>query len=167
MAFMTTTAVGLKAAARQSAVEATLSTEVSLLKRKQGHCLTCEYIAKDNTVDNSSFLEQIAFFMPIFQEPMTFDFVRHRSSFLLSTILAIAAKYNSTSTTRHNATGGEAAEPFGWDPLGSSGRNGVKPVDEDKWFEIRSLALSSYFQALISKVHCLGGSIKHQRTTLC
>ncbi|GMK54054.1 hypothetical protein CspeluHIS016_0106400 [Cutaneotrichosporon spelunceum] len=79
------------------------------------------------------FVKHIAFFMPVFQEPMTFDAVRHRSSFLLSTILAIAAKYNCVSTGTADMS-----------------------VDEDKWFEIRALALSSYFQALISKVHCLG-----------
>lgn len=104
---------------------------------------------------NSSFKEQIAFFMPIFQEPMTFDHIRHQSSFLLSTILAVAAKYTCITTTPPGgASAYSGSNPFGESPLVE---RHPKPVSEDKWEEIRALATSSYFQALISKVHCLGG----------
>lgn len=77
-----------------------------------------------------SYLEEISCFMPILQEPVTFDATRHQSSFLLSTILAIAAKY-----CVGNASPG---------------------VDELTWTRIRALATTSYLQAHISKVHCLG-----------
>jgi hypothetical protein len=69
--------------------------------------------------------------MPILQEPVTFDAMRHQSSFLLSTILAIAAKYCLNDV-------------------------GSPTVDELTWTRIRALATTSYLQAHISKVHCLG-----------
>lgn len=99
-----------------------------------------------------SFQEHIASFMPIFQEPMTFDHIRHQSSFLLSTILAVATKYICVVTGTQTAMFG-ASSPF---EVSSSGVPRLKPISEDKWYEIRGLAITSYFQALISKVHCLG-----------
>lgn len=107
----------------------------------------------------SSFQEEISFLMPIFQEPMTFDFVRHRSSFLLSTILAVAAKYTCVSTLTQVAgdSGPGDLLRFNSSPsMDSLKRHAVQPVAEEQWFQIRALAISSYFQALISKVHCLG-----------
>ena len=83
---------------------------------------------------NCSYLEEIAFFMPILQEPLTFDAIRHQSSFLLATILAIAAKYCVVNT------------PSAGSPI----------VNELTWTRIRALATTSYLQAQISKVHCLG-----------
>lgn len=94
--------------------------------------------------------------MPIFQEPMTFDHIRLHSSFLLSTILAVAAKYNCVVTLPHRGGLGNkgSSDPFETSPSEANCR--VKPVSEEKWEEIRALATTSYFQALISKVHCLG-----------
>lgn len=99
-----------------------------------------------------SFRDEISFFLPIFLEPMTFDTVRHRSSFLLSAILAVACKY-CCGTNADNP-----GNPFGPEPTIQQVRHGVQPMDEEKWVSVRSWAMSSYFQALISKVHCLGMS---------
>lgn len=91
--------------------------------------------------------------MPIFQEPVTFDSIRHRSSFLLSTMLAIAAKYACQPQDNHA------------DHLAHSTRvqtrSDIYPgrcpsVSPDAWQQIRGVAITCFFQAMISKVHCLG-----------
>jgi hypothetical protein len=107
-----------------------------------------------------SFRDEISFFLPVCEEPMTFDSVRHRSSFLLSAILAVASKYCCATTRPYSAVDEATAGPFGSTPvpdLASHARHGVQPIAEEQWLRIRALAMSSYFQALISKVHCLGG----------
>lgn len=76
--------------------------------------------------------------MPMFHESfaLSFDSVRHRSSFLFCTILAVASKYNSSDTA-------------------SSDTYVRHPIDRDTWLQIRGMAMAGYVQAIISKVHCL------------
>lgn len=87
---------------------------------------------------DTSFAHEIAFFIPLFQEPLhlSFDSIRNRSSFLFSTILAIAAKYNSQLTS--GQLGGTA-----------------QTIDPEIWLQVRGMAMAGYVQAIISKVHCL------------
>lgn len=73
----------------------------------------------------------------MFEEPLalSFDSVRHRSPFLFCTVLAVAAKY-STSTT-------------------SARSQAPCTVDQETWFQIRGMAMAGYVQAIISKIHSL------------
>lgn len=137
-------------------------------KAKHERCSTCSYLP--SIVLTCSFRDEISFFLPILQEPITFDFVRHHSSFLLSAILAVASKYCCTLTRPSGASEETISSPFGLPPspgLASHIRHGIRPVSEQKWLQIRSLAVSSYFQATISKVHCLGMSTTSHITLMC
>jgi hypothetical protein len=46
-------------------------------------------------------------------------------------------------------------------------RHGVRPVEEEEWLQIRSLAMSCYFQAIVSKVHCLGEFLPRSAKLTC
>lgn len=77
-----------------------------------------------------------------------FDHVRSRSSYLLSVTLAIASRFCVDS---------DPAGANGHTPLApSQQRHNITLVPEEKWVEIRDLAMVGHFQTLISKVHCLG-----------
>lgn len=77
-----------------------------------------------------------------------FDHVRSRSSYLLAVTLAIACRF-CVDTGRSDGTVSTPLAP-------SQERHGVTLVSEERWIEIRDLAMVGHFQTLISKVHCLG-----------
>lgn len=89
---------------------------------------------------------------------MTFEYIRARSSFLLAAILAVAAKYCCITTPRPATASADPFDTVPRDRWSSLERHGVTPVEEEKWLQIRALAMWGYFQVLISKVHYLGRS---------
>lgn len=80
-----------------------------------------------------------------------FDHVRGRSSYLFSVTLAIACRF-CVDTESANGSGPTAL-------ASSQQRHGISLVPEERWLEIRDLAMVGHFQTLISKVHCLGETI--------
>lgn len=84
-----------------------------------------------------------------------FDHVRSRSSYLLAVTLAIACRF-CVETVSQNGSSSTPLAP-------SQQRHGITLVSEERWMEIRDLAMVGHFQTLISKVHCLGEQLMHQR----
>ncbi|KAM0753315.1 hypothetical protein T439DRAFT_323951 [Meredithblackwellia eburnea MCA 4105] len=87
-----------------------------------------------------SFVRKILLYMPILVESVTFDGIKTRSPFLLSTMLAIAARY---------CVAGRGSETF------NPRKHDAIVVTQDQYSSLRSLAMQHMCVSLMSKVHVL------------